>query len=315
MVRTDICRALLCRIHRNLLCSAIMVYLMGQSAVQTCVAEGFLARSVWLGVVGLKRTWDQKLSSGSLLTFMSTHLFQFRFAETEQHWLFSLTFFRTCERLARARNSDTISTSPSYPAVTLSTQCLARQWIHVLLISLVSSSNCPHFLRVGGLGHELDSRRFRSVHSEPSVSNCARAVCTQKSGHISLSSAGSLVPNADGNRFANALGRRSRATGETNCKYVVDVSIPQVTVQPQPFVVLKISSQTESCSVLLNRFLAVPVPRMTEQFVEVPKTVSQDRMQQRTLEQISVTTVPQVVEELVEVFTVEVRSYFSEQTY
>ena len=38
-------------------------------------------------------------------------------------------------------------------------------------------------------------------------------------------------------------------------------------------------------------------------------------MQQRTLEQISVTTVPQVVEELVEVFTVEVRSYFSEQTY
>ena len=146
------------------------------------------------------------LQPGSLLTFMSTHFFQFRFAETEQYWLFTLTFFRTCERLARARNSDTISTSPSYPAVTLSTQCLARQWIHVLLISPVFLSNCPHFLRVGGLGHELD--------------------CTQKSGHISLSSAGSLVSNADGNRFANALGRRSRATGETNCKYVVDVSIP-----------------------------------------------------------------------------------------
>ena len=66
----------------------------------------------------------------------------------------------------------------------------------------------------------------------------------------------------------------------------------------------KISSQTGSCSGPLNRFLAVPVPRMIEQFVEVPKTVSQDRIQQRTLEQISDTPVPQVAEELVEVFTV-----------
>ena len=40
-------------------------------------------------------TWDQKLSSGLLLTFMTTHLFQFRFAGTEQYWLFTLTFFRT----------------------------------------------------------------------------------------------------------------------------------------------------------------------------------------------------------------------------
>ena len=55
--------------------------------------SGILSR---LGVVGLKRTWDQKLSSGSLLTFMSTHFFQFRFAETEQCWLITLTFFRTC---------------------------------------------------------------------------------------------------------------------------------------------------------------------------------------------------------------------------
>ena len=38
---------------------------------------------------------------------------------------------------------------------------------------------------------------------------------------------------------------------------------------------------------------------MIEQFVEVPKTVSQDRIQQRTLEQISDTPVPQVVQELV----------------
>ena len=81
------------------------------------------------------------------------------------------------------------------------------------------------------------------------------------------------------------------------CEHVVDVSIPQVV--EQLFVVLKISSQTESCTVLSNRFLAVPVPRMIEQFVEMPKVVSQDRIQQRTLEQISDTPVPQVVEELV----------------
>ena len=31
----------------------------------------------------LERTWDQKLSSGLLLTFLTTHLFQFRFAGGE----------------------------------------------------------------------------------------------------------------------------------------------------------------------------------------------------------------------------------------
>ena len=65
------------------------------------------------------------------------------------------------------------------------------------------------------------------------------------------------------------------------------------------FNVPKISSQTESCSVPWNRFLAVPVPRVIEQFIEVPKTVSQDRIQKRTLGRISDTPVPQVVEELV----------------
>ena len=39
------------------------------------------------------RTWDQKLSSGLLLTFMTTHLFQFRFADAEQYWLITLPVF------------------------------------------------------------------------------------------------------------------------------------------------------------------------------------------------------------------------------
>ena len=51
-------------------------------------------------IVGLKMAWDQELSSGLMLfTLMTVHLFQFRFAVTEQYWLpswlFTLTFFRT----------------------------------------------------------------------------------------------------------------------------------------------------------------------------------------------------------------------------
>ena len=43
VVRTETCCALLRRAHRHLLKSAIMVSLMGHTAVQTSVAEGFLA--------------------------------------------------------------------------------------------------------------------------------------------------------------------------------------------------------------------------------------------------------------------------------
>ena len=86
---------------------------------------------------------------------------------------------------------------------------------------------------------------------------------------------------------------------ERICEHVVDVTVPQVV--EQLFVVPKIPSETEFCSAAWNRFLAVPVP-VIEQFVDVSKFVFQDRIQ-RTLEQISDTPVPQVVEELVEVFT------------
>ena len=51
-------------------------------------------------LVGLKRTWDQKLSSGLLLTFMATQLFQFRFADAEQYWLITWTFC-TSQRIIR----------------------------------------------------------------------------------------------------------------------------------------------------------------------------------------------------------------------
>ena len=62
--------------------------------------------------VGLKKTWVQKLSSGWMmsgqldsaltglmsLTYITTHLFQFRFAVTVQSWFFVLTFFKTWDQ-------------------------------------------------------------------------------------------------------------------------------------------------------------------------------------------------------------------------
>ena len=80
---------------------AISAWIAAKASVDSMVlVYKVLKNPVWCGLhveflVGLKRTWDQKLSSGLLLTFMTTHLFQFRFADTEQYWLITLTFFRT----------------------------------------------------------------------------------------------------------------------------------------------------------------------------------------------------------------------------
>ena len=56
VVRTETCRALLRRAHRHLLCSAIMICLLGHTAVQSFVAEGFwrwrsrrMAQCRWFG--------------------------------------------------------------------------------------------------------------------------------------------------------------------------------------------------------------------------------------------------------------------------
>ena len=59
-------------------------------------------------------------------------------------------------------------------------------------------------------------------------------------------------------------------------------------------------AKTESCSAPRSRFLATLI---VEQLAEVPTNVFQDRIQQRTLEQIADTPVPQVVVVLVDIFT------------
>ena len=58
---------------------------------------------------------------------------------------------------------------------------------------------------------------------------------------------------------------------------------------------------TEPCSAQRNRVFDVTGPEMAKQSVEVPETVSQDRIQRWTLEQTVDILVPQVLEELAEV--------------
>ena len=89
---------------------------------------------------------------------------------------------------------------------------------------------------------------------------------------------------------------------ERICEQIVDVHVPRVVEQagyrsakdlkPRPN--LSVYGGRESCIVL--------VPEMVKQLVEAPETVSHDRIQQRTVEQIVDAPVPQAVEELAEVF-------------
>ena len=70
-------------------------------------------------------------------------------------------------------------------------------------------------------------------------------------------------------------------TLEKICEQIADVHVPQV----------------------VEQIIEVPVPEMVEQLVKQPKTIPQDRIQQRTVEHITADTpVPQDVEEPAEFF-------------
>ena len=77
----------------------VRLYWTGFSFQANIVEEYVLLSALLYISVGLKRTWDQKLSSAlmsgqlnldiiglMLLTFMTVHLFQFRFADTEKYF-------------------------------------------------------------------------------------------------------------------------------------------------------------------------------------------------------------------------------------
>ena len=64
----------------------------------------------------------------------------------------------------------------------------------------------------------------------------------------------------------------------------------------------RFQAEIESCSVQWSKILDVPVLEKAERLAEVPKIVSQDRIQQRTVEQTVGLPVPQDVEEPTEFF-------------
>ena len=65
--------------------------------------------------------------------------------------------------------------------------------------------------------------------------------------------------------------------------------------------VLKISSQDRDLHGTVEQIPDILVPEMVEQLVKLPETVSDDKIQQRTAEHITVTSVLQDVKEMVEV--------------
>ena len=79
---------------------------------------------------------------------------------------------------------------------------------------------------------------------------------------------------------------------EKICEQIADVHVPQV----------------------VKQIIEVPVPEMVEQLVEVSKTVSWDRIKQRTVEQIVDARVPHAVEELADVCMVFSQDRIQERT-
>ena len=62
---------------------------------------GHIAVQTYRAVAGLGIRSCLLLSSVLFLTFMTTRLFQFRFADAEQYWLITFTFFR-CQRMKQS---------------------------------------------------------------------------------------------------------------------------------------------------------------------------------------------------------------------
>ena len=87
---------------------------------------------------------------------------------------------------------------------------------------------------------------------------------------------------------------------ERICEQIADVYVPQVV------------KRTIEVPKMAEQILDVPVPEMVEQ--KLPETVSDDRIQQRTVEHIAVIPVPQDVKELVVVFRVFSQDRIQERT-
>ena len=174
----------------------VRLYWRGFGFQANSVDECVLLRVLLHILVGLKQTWDQKLSSGlmcsqmnlamtgsMLLKFMTTHLFQFRFADTEQYflrpppslinwrlsWLITLTYFWTGDdhvRGARQKPSTRMSArSGRIPRYSVSTPwpCSCPWRTHKPLTRLFSptlSCDLSRCRQWWSLRRKLKSRRL-----------------------------------------------------------------------------------------------------------------------------------------------------------
>ena len=103
--------------------------------------------------------------------------------------------------------------------------------------------------------------------------------------------------------------------GDAEREQIADVHVPQVV--EQVLEAPKTSSQDRNLQGTVEQIPDVLVPEMVEQLVKLPRTVSVDRIQQRTAERIVDIPVPQDVVELVEVLRIpkdRIQQRFVEQT-
>ena len=91
--------------------------------------------------------------------------------------------------------------------------------------------------------------------------------------------------------------RQEQVVAGSVSQNVVEIPTVQEVVQVQEIPELQTVERIEEIVQTVQR----PVEQIVEQRVEVPKIIPQERVQQRTVEQIVDVPVPQVVEEIVEV--------------
>ena len=106
-------------------------------------------------LLGHSHSFFELLVSGSRLRCLG--VFEEYFLGRQWIEPFGIISHNFCWNLPARENLDIISTSPSYPVVTLLAQCLARQWIHVPVRSRVLLDVLLFYMKVNS-DPEVDSR-------------------------------------------------------------------------------------------------------------------------------------------------------------
>ena len=160
----------------------MVAFLLVFIASRTAVNSVFFIRC-------LKRTWDQKLSSGLLLMFMSTHIFQFRFecCVVKRHDYVPMGF----ERLAKA----TTVTAPSTMKIKVVAPPDGKSSLLCWRSLIIEEFDDVAFLHEPGVACTLDGYfRCFSLSAGPG-SQCSLASVTQ--GRLQVATIGTAVSETD----------------------------------------------------------------------------------------------------------------------